>query len=61
VTKPELLQALRAVAVLEDIGTPTARRLLEDLANGASEARLTREAKASLQRLDRRGANGARE
>lgn len=60
-TKPELLQALRAVAVLEDIGTPAARSLLEDLAKGAPEVRLTREAKASLQRLDRRGTSGARE
>jgi RNA polymerase sigma factor (sigma-70 family) len=54
VTRPELLQALRAVAVLEDIGTSEARRLLEQLANGAPEARLTVEAKASLQRLKRR-------
>ena len=54
VTRPELLQALRAVAVLEDIGTPEARRLLQELAKGAPEARLTREVKASLQRLDQR-------
>ena len=54
VTRSELLQTLRAVAVLEDIGTPEARRLLEQLANGTPEARLTREAKASLQRLERR-------
>jgi hypothetical protein len=53
-TRPELLQSLRAVAVLEDIGTPQARRLLEELANGAPEARLTREAKSSLRRLDLR-------
>ena len=51
---PELLQALRAVAVLEDIGTPKARRLLQELANGAPEARLTREARASLRRLQLR-------
>ncbi len=54
VTRPEVLQALRAVAVLEDIGTPEARRLLDELAQGAPEARLTREAKASLVRLQRR-------
>jgi RNA polymerase sigma factor (sigma-70 family) len=51
VTKPELLRSLRAVAVLEDIGTAPARGLLEELARGAPEARLTREAKAALRRL----------
>jgi WD40 repeat protein len=57
VTKPETLRTLRAVAVLEDIGTPPARRLLEILAQGAPESRLTREAKASFQRLHRRMAS----
>ncbi|MBI1914624.1 MAG: sigma-70 family RNA polymerase sigma factor [Planctomycetes bacterium] len=52
--RPEVLRPLRAVAVLEDIGTPSARKLLEGLASGAPEARLTREAKASLGRLGRR-------
>jgi hypothetical protein len=56
VTRPQLLQVLRAVAVLEDIGTPEARRLLAELSKGNPEARLTREAIASLQRLERRGA-----
>jgi RNA polymerase sigma factor (sigma-70 family) len=54
VTRPETLRSLRAVAVLEDIGTPEARRVLEQLARGTAEARLTREAKASLRRLDLR-------
>jgi RNA polymerase sigma factor (sigma-70 family) len=54
VTQPQLLQALRAVAVLEDIGTSQARRLLEQLTKGAPQSRLTREAKASLERLERR-------
>ncbi|MGH7171594.1 MAG: WD40 repeat domain-containing protein, partial [Gemmataceae bacterium] len=54
VTRPELLRSFRAVAVLEDIGMPKARRVLQELAKGAPEARLSREAKAALQRLDLR-------
>jgi RNA polymerase sigma factor (sigma-70 family) len=50
----DLLRDLRAVEVLERIGTPEARRLLETLARGAAAARLTREAKGSLERLNRR-------
>ena len=45
------LRALRAVEVLEYIGTTEAKKLLMALAQGAAEARLTREAKASLKRL----------
>jgi hypothetical protein len=43
----------RALEVLEQAGTPEARRLLEALANGEPEARQTREAKAALRRLGR--------
>jgi RNA polymerase sigma factor (sigma-70 family) len=50
----EQLRALRAVEVLEHVGDPLARQLLERLAKGEPDARLTREARASLQRLDRR-------
>jgi hypothetical protein len=50
----ELLRALRAVEVLEHVGTPQARELLETLARGTTEARLTQEAKAALGRLSRR-------
>ena len=48
---PETLRAVRAVEALEHIGTPEARQLLKALADGAPDARLTRDAKASLQRL----------
>jgi RNA polymerase sigma factor (sigma-70 family) len=49
-----LLRAVRAVAVLEQMGTPEAKQLLCKLAGGAREARLTSEAKAALERLGRR-------
>lgn len=58
VTHPDLLQALRAVEVLEQIGTTEAQRVLDTLAQGATGARLTEEAKAALHRLARQ--SGAR-
>jgi WD40 repeat protein len=48
---PELLRMLRGLEVLEHIGTPAAREVIASLAEGAAQARLTREAKAALQRL----------
>jgi WD domain, G-beta repeat len=51
---PEDLPLLRAVQVLERIGTPAARTLLQSLAKGAAGARLTREARESLERLAQR-------
>ncbi len=51
---PDVLRQVRAVEVLERIGTAPARELLETLSKGAPGARLTREAKASLQRLSDR-------
>jgi RNA polymerase sigma factor (sigma-70 family) len=47
---PALLRGVRAVEVLESLGTPEARQVLHILAQGAAEARLTREAKASVER-----------
>jgi DNA polymerase-1 len=52
----ENLRSLRAVQVLEHIGTDEARQVLKKLAEGAAGARLTQEAKASLERLGKRAA-----
>lgn len=54
ISRPRLLQSVRAVEVLERIGTAEARRLLEQLTCGAPEARLTREANEALTRLKKR-------
>jgi hypothetical protein len=54
-TPPEELRALRAVEALELLGTPSARRLLADLARGAAGAALTRAADAALKRLEAGG------
>jgi hypothetical protein len=54
VRSPEVLRRLRAIQVLERIASAEARALLTELASGAPEARPTREAKASLDRLARR-------
>src|SRR5262249_35142474 len=47
----EILRRLRAIHVLESVGSREARQILENLAKGAAAARETREAKASLRRL----------
>jgi hypothetical protein len=57
-TRPQQLRDLRAIEVLERIGTAEARQVLGRIAEGAPEARLTREAKASLDRLAKRPAAG---
>src|SRR5713226_4730098 len=56
VTSAEGLRELRAVMVLERIGTKSARETLEALANGAPDALQTRNAKLALKRLDRKTA-----
>jgi WD40 repeat protein len=50
----ERLRQSRALEVMEGIGTTEAKQLLEELAKGAPNAVLTREAKASLGRLGMR-------
>jgi RNA polymerase sigma factor (sigma-70 family) len=55
---PGRLRELRAVEVLEHIDTAEARTMLASLTRGAPEARLTQEAKASLERLARRETAG---
>jgi WD40 repeat protein len=50
----ETRRALRAVEMLERVGSPEARQILEALGQGAPDARQTREVKAALARLSRR-------
>lgn len=52
VIDPERLRLVRAVEVLETIGTAEAGNLLKTLESGAPEALLTREARTSRLRLD---------
>jgi hypothetical protein len=54
IPRPEGFRTLRALEVLEYIGTPEAPTILESLAKGAPEARLTEEARLSLDRLAKR-------
>ncbi|MBY0527862.1 MAG: sigma-70 family RNA polymerase sigma factor [Gemmataceae bacterium] len=48
---PDLLRSLRALEVLEDLGTPEARQLVETIAKGAGGAQLTRQARETLNRM----------
>jgi len=56
-TGPRRLQATRALEVLELIGNQGAKELLRSLSQGAPKAWLTEEAKASLNRLEKRAAS----
>jgi hypothetical protein len=51
---PERLRDLRAIEILERVETPEARQKLQDLAEGRPGAPVTREAKASLERMAKR-------
>jgi WD40 repeat protein len=51
---PVRLRQIRGVELLEGVGTPAARDVLSELAKGAAEAPLSREAAAALERLRRR-------
>ena len=55
---PQRLQMLRAVEVLETIGTAEARQVLRTLARGDAQASLTVEARAALERLKNRSGTG---
>jgi WD40 repeat protein len=47
----ETLRLLRAIAILEAVGSAPARELLQELANGAPGARATEAARATLKRM----------
>jgi WD40 repeat protein len=51
------LREIRSVAALEHIDNPEARKVLQEVAKGLADARLTQEAKASLDRLSKRKAS----
>jgi RNA polymerase sigma factor (sigma-70 family) len=51
IQSPEALQALRAIEVLERVGTPAARQALDNFASQTSEAYFQQEARMATQRL----------
>ena len=54
VTRPlagDTLRGLRAIGILESLGTPDAQRVLEAVAKGNPGALLTQDAKSALERL----------
>lgn len=51
IKSPEALRGIRSVEILEHIASREARAVLQKLAAGAPEARLTQEARAALKRL----------
>lgn len=55
---PDNLRVYRSLTVLERIGTPEARQLLEELSRGAPSSWLTAEARLSVQRLSTKPRSG---
>ncbi|HWY87147.1 MAG TPA: hypothetical protein VNX28_10500, partial [Gemmataceae bacterium] len=51
---PETVRTIRAIMVLERVGSPEAQGILDTLARGAPGARETEEAKESLERMHQR-------
>ncbi len=54
VLSPYELRMLRAIEILEHLGTQEAESLLDAIAKNSARARLTEEAKAAMQRLAQR-------
>jgi hypothetical protein len=50
-TKKKWTRSVRAIALLEDIGSTEAIAILKDMAGGHAEAQPTREAKEALKRI----------
>jgi hypothetical protein len=57
VSDPDTLRLLRAVEVLEQIGTPPARAVLAQVATGMAQHRVTLAARAAIDGLDLRKSN----
>src|SRR5262249_44575290 len=51
---PDELRQIRSVQVLEWLATPAARELIEELAKGSPSSWQTQEAKAAIERLQKR-------
>ena len=50
----DVLRALRAIEVLEQLGTPEAKAVIDTIAKGAPGAKLTVEAQKALERLGKK-------
>lgn len=61
ILKPEIIAMLRGVETLERIGSDDAVEILETLAKGVPSARITQEAKNSINRIKERASTRARD